>query len=548
MPSEPESLHPMLSRSSYGVQISGQIMLPPAEFDPVTLELSPLLITAVPKAEEVTSGPHAGGELYSFTFRPEAVWDDGTPVTSGDYLFTVKAATNPYVSSGWKSYLEFLSKIITDPGDPKDVSVYVDSSYIFTLESVINFFIYPEHIYDPSGIMAKFDLAALRDPETQWTPEQDSLLKTFAEQFQSTTFLRETVKGAGPYSFENWVTGEFITIKRKEDWWGDHVQDPPLLLQAFPDVITYHFITDAATAEAALKSGTVDIISEFPAASFTEMKNDPSWNEKFQFITPEVLQIYILDLNNQDVVLADERIRKALAYSLDYEGIMKNLLAGLGERAFGPIHPKRSYFHKALQPIEQDINKSIALIQEAGWKDSNQNGIPDKLINGQLEELRVHIKITSKEEGQLLASIVRENAKRAGFDVVIETVETSQFNKDVRQGNYDIAPLRIRAAPSIDEPHQWWHSESIHPGGGNVRGYASEETDSVIEEIRTAESIAERDSNYYRLQEILYDDQPVIFLYVPLERIVVSKKFDIISSSRKPGYFENLFRPAGTLN
>src|SRR5688572_28243455 len=77
LPSEPENLHPMLSKSSYGTQIMGHIMLPAAEFDPVTLQLSPLLITAIPKAEDVTEGPHAGGQVFKMQFRPEATWDDG---------------------------------------------------------------------------------------------------------------------------------------------------------------------------------------------------------------------------------------------------------------------------------------------------------------------------------------------------------------------------------------------------------------------------------------------------------------------------------------
>lgn len=544
MPSEPESLHPMLSNSSYGVQIAGQLMLPAAEFDPLTLQLSPLLIKDVPRGEDVTEGAHAGGTVYKMEFRPEAVWDNGSPVTSADYLFTIKSAFNPHVTTGWKNYLKFFSEVVTDPANPKIVSVYIDSSYLLPLETVTNFFIYPEYAYDPEHIMAGFTLKDLLNPDMQWTPEQDSLLKRFANDFQSTKFLRENVEGAGPYKFETWQTGEFIKITRKEDWWGDKVENAPLLLHAYPKTLTYHFITDAATAEASLKSGAVDVVSEFPSPSFVSLRDDPQWKDKFHFETPEILQIYIIDMNHRDPVLSDPNIRKALAYSLDYDGIMKNLLAGLGQRAIGPIHPKRSYFNKNLQPLKQDINKSMALIKEAGWEDTNQNGTPDKIINGKREELSVTIKVTNKEEGQMLASIMRENAKKAGIDVVIETVDANVFNQDVRQVNFDMVPLRMRSAPSFDEPFQWWHSKSDQPGGGNKRGYHSAAADKVIDEIRTAESDAERDSNYLELQEILYEEQPVIFLYVPVERIAVSKKFEIISSSRKPGYFENLFRLA----
>ena len=546
LPSEPENLHPMLTKSSYGVQISGHILLPPAEFDPVSLQLSPLLITEVPNGVDVTEGKHVGGKMYTMQFRPEATWDNGSPVTAEDYLFTLKAVLNPHVNTPTlKSFLSFITEVKIDETDPKSVSVFIDSNYILSLEIVTNFNIYPRHVYDPENIMSKFSHDELIDPNKQWTPEQDSLLKMFADTFQSTRFLRDVVEGAGPYQFDSWVTGEYITLKRKENWWGDKVANAPLLLHGYPEVLTYRFITDAATAEAALKSGEIDVMSEVPPTSFLQMRDDPEWKDKFHFETPELLQIYILELNNRDSILADPRIRKALAYSIDYEGIMKNLVVGFGKRAIGPIHPQRSYYHKGLQPIQQDINKSLALIKEAGWKDSNGNGTPDKMINGKLEELRIGIKITNKEEGQILANIVRENAKKAGIDVVLEIVDPGEFNQAYRQFNFDMIPVRPRSNPSNDEPYQTWHSASDQVGGGNRSGFHNPEADEAIMNIRTAETIAERDSNYYRLQEIIYEEQPAIFLYVPLERIIVSKKYTIVSSSRKPGYFENLFRLAG---
>lgn len=527
------------------MQIAGLIMLPAAEFDPMTLQLSPLLITTIPQAEDLTEGNHKGGQLFKMQFRPEATWDDGSPVTANDYLFTVKSVFNPYVTaSTLRGFLSYLSEIDIDEADPKNVSVYIDSNYILSLEIVTNFNIYPEHVYDPEGIMSRFSFEELKDPNKVWTPAQDSLLKKFADSFQSSKYLREVVEGAGPYKFDNWVTGEFISLRKKENWWGDKLQDPPLLLQAYPQSITYKIITDAASAEAALKSGEIDVLSEVPPASFLKMKEYPSLKDQFHFETPELLQIYYVDINNRDPVLSDKRIRQALAYSLDYDGIMNSMLVGLGQRAVGPIHPKRDYYNKNLQPVKQDINRSLALIKEAGWEDTNGNGTPDKMINGKREELSLTMKVTNKGEGQTLAAILKENAKKAGIEVNIEVLDPSEFNQDLRQFNFELIPVRTRPISSYDEPYQAWHSESDQAGGGNRSGFHNSEADEVIMNIRTAETDAERDSNYIRLQEILYEEQPAIFLYIPLERIIVSKKYNIISSSRKPGYFENLFKLA----
>jgi len=385
-------------------------------------------------------------------------------------------------------------------------------------------------------------LGELMDPNKKWSAEQDTLLKQFATSFESPHFGREVVSGAGPYEFDNWATGGFIRLKRKNNYWGDKITNAPLLLQAYPTEITYRIITDAATAEAALKSEEIDVMGDVSAATFVKMKNDPEWSSKFQFASPALLQMNYLLLNNRKPVLADKRIRQALAYTLDYDGIMNNLLQGLGERSVGPIHPSKPYYDKELKPVKQDINKAIALIKEAGWKDTNGNGIPDKMIDGKLQELSIGIKITAQEEGKAIANILKENAKKAGIEINIEVLDNSQFNEDRRQGNFDVEPMRFRSQPAIDDPYQNWHTESDKPGGGNVSGFHNTAADSIINEIRTDTSEKERDHDFQSLQELLYNEQPVIFLYVPLERIVVSKKFEFISSSRKPGYFENLFK------
>jgi peptide/nickel transport system substrate-binding protein len=467
------------------------------------------------------------------------------PVTANDYLFTLKAVFNPYVnSSSWRGFLDFISEVSIDPNDPKKTSVYIDSSYILSLEVITNFNLFPAHIYDPENIMSQFTLDDLRDKSKTRTPEQDTLLKKFASSFESPHFSREVVVGAGPYQLDKWASGEFIRIKRKENYWGEKITDAPLLIRAYPAEITYRFITDPATAESALKAGEIDVMGDVSPSTFVKMKSDPQWNTKFQFATPAILQMNYLLLNTRDPILADKKIRQALAYCIDYDGILNNLYQGLANRTVGPIHPSKPYYNKELKPIQQDIGHSIELIKEAGWKDTNGNGIPDKVINGKKEELILRIEITGQEEGRTVANILKENAKKAGIEINIEVVDASQFNQDRRQNTFQIEPFRARSVANLDDPYQTWHSQSDKPGANNFSGFRNAKADSVINEIRTDASAKERDEDYYALQEIIYEEQPVIFLYVPLERIIVSNKFEFTPSSRKPGYFENLLKPS----
>jgi peptide/nickel transport system substrate-binding protein len=185
--------------------------------------------------------------------------------------------------------------------------------------------------------MTPFSLDALRDTATALTAEQDTLLKKFAIEYESVKYFREVVTGSGPYELEDWATGEYIRLKRKENWWGDQIDNRPLLLNAYPKEITYRIILDAAAAEAALKAGEIDLMAEVPAADFVSLQNDANWKDQFQFATPPLMQINYLELNTRDSILADKRIRQALAYSIDYEGIVQNV-KGLASRTTGPIH------------------------------------------------------------------------------------------------------------------------------------------------------------------------------------------------------------------
>src|SRR5690606_30889273 len=123
---------------------------PLAEIDPYHYSLSPLLIEALPEPEEITSGPYAGGQRFTYTIRAEAEWEDGTPITGYDYDFTVKMALNPRVDvEQWRGFLTFISDVEVDPEQPRRFTVTVAERYILADLVTCNFNIYPKHIYDP---------------------------------------------------------------------------------------------------------------------------------------------------------------------------------------------------------------------------------------------------------------------------------------------------------------------------------------------------------------------------------------------------------------
>ena len=127
-----------------------------------------------------------------------------------------------------------------------------------------------------------------------------------------------------------------------------------------------------------------------------------------------------------------------------------------------------------------------------------------------------------------------------------KVIDPTELNQKVRQHNFELAPIRISSFPSLDDPYTRWHSSNDHPGGANRSGFHTPALDKVIEELRTTADVNTRNQLYNQFQEVIYNEQPSIYIYVPLERIVASKRIQLETSSRRPGYFENLIKPAGS--
>lgn len=540
LPNEPDNMHPMFSRSAYATQIENLILYPLAEFDPFSLELSPLIIETVPEGILQSGGGHDGQYRYDLKIRDEAEWEDGVQITAYDYLFSLKAAFNPKVNApNWRAYFNDMKAVVIDSKDPKKLSVFLEGKNMLSDLVVVNFNIFPKHIYDPEGLMEHLSLEEIRNPSNS-----DSLLiahpelEKFATAFSGVRYKREVISGAGPYKMVEWATGESITLEKKENWWGEKVTNRPSMMNGFPQRIKYFFVPDENTALTAMKDGSFDVMSEVSSDAFLNLKNDANYSEMLDFFTPSIMQYNYLELNNRNPKLSDARVRKAIAYLLDYDALIENLTSGLAVKTVGPVHPSKDYYNQDIQPIKQDIEKSKELLSEAGWSDTNENGTVDKIIDGQLTELDLSVIVSQRREGQQLALILKQNAAKAGINIQIENRPLSQA---IRNRDFEIVPMRRRSNPYVYDPYQAWHSASDQPGGGNYTGYRDAEADEIIEAINDEENADQRNQLYRDLQAELINDQPVIFLYVPLEKVILNKRFKAQPSARRPGYFENLF-------
>lgn len=537
-----DGLNPLTSSSANGTYIQSNIFQSLLAIDFITLKQTGQLAVGRPQIEEVAEGNYKGGMKLTYEIRPEAVWDNGTPVTAADYIFTIKAVKNPKTSCGsLRPYLEFIGDIQADPTNPKKFSIFSNEKYILS-EEFSGGTVLPEYIYDPEGLMRNFTIEELNDKKNTSRLMKDAKIDAFAQQFNSPKFAREkgSVVGSGPYELVEWATGQYVILDRKKNWWGDKTNGA---LFAHPPKITYKIVNDWTTAVTALKGEDLDVAYAIRPNDFLDLKKNDQFKALYNIHTPDELSYVYLGLNRRNPRLADVRVRKALAHLVDKKEIIDALLYGMGSPVIGPINPIKPYYDKNIPEIPYDVDKAKALLKEAGWEDTDGNGIADKLVNGEKLEMKLDFKYNSGNDTRKnIGILLKENAKRAGVEINVISREWTVFLEDTKKRDYDIFCAGWIQSPILDDPKQIWHTSSDHPDGDNRVGFGNAESDKLIDELRATLDETKRNELYQRFQEMVAEDQPYIFLYAPQNRLAIHARFDNAEPSlNRPGFDEKAF-------
>ena len=544
---DPDKLHPALTTFGSSIQVLRLIYSTLLEFDPWTLELEPVLAKSRPQLLTIEEGPHAGKSAYAYSIHESAIWVDGSPVTGHDYAFTLKTLFNPHVpAAAYRGLLNFIDDVEVDAQNPKNFRVILGKSFIKAEYNTGGFFIIPKTLLDKDGLMDHVPVKELLDAEkAKELAETDEKLKMFAELINDPKYSREPayISGCGAYQLEEWVTGDRVVLKKKKDWWGDALAAQYPMLTARPDVITFKPIPDAATAVNLLKDESLDVLYQLPNSKFLELQKNELVTANYNLHNPPTTIYNFIALNTRSPKLNDKRVRRALAHLLDLDQVIKTAKYGMAQPIASPIPPMSKDYNKQLQPIPLDINKAKQLLEEAGWKDTNGNGTVDKRLNGQLTEMNLNYLITPNNEiSNTIALIFKENAKKAGVNIEVDIKENSLIIQLRKKRDFEM--MARGAAPDLVyyDPYQYWHTASDNPSGSNYSGFGNAESDALIEEIRATLDEQKRRQLYYRFQEIVYDEQPAIFVYNSQDCVVLHKRLSHAKPSvNYPGIFENFY-------
>jgi peptide/nickel transport system substrate-binding protein len=536
--SDPDKLNPSTSTSADATYIEDMIYMKLLDVDKKTMSIAPELAVSRPTVVEITEGEYKGGLAITYEIRPDAVWDDGSPVLASDVEFTYKTLLHPLIDNEQgRSTIDFIKEVKIDASNPKKFTVFTPIKYYLAEFVSGSIFVLQEKHFDPKGMMKAFSLKEINNEKNYATIKSNEVHQAFAKDFNSEKYARDKdgVQGNGPYEFESWVTTQRIILKRKSNWWGDKAG-----FIALPEKITYEIINDWAAVNSSLRNRSIDIVHGMSPKTYVSDMNDAKMKEDYDFATPMELSYVYIGINMKDARLSDIKVREAIAHCVDVKQVISSLLYNLGDPMNGPIQPAKKYYDKTLTAYEFDIEKAKKLLSDAGWEDTDGDGIRDKVINGSKMSLNFSIKFNKgNDTREKVALLVKERAKLAGMDIDPIVKEWTIFIDETKKHDFDLFIGGWVGDPINDDPTQIWHTKSYN-GGSNYVGFGDRTSDALIDNLRTELDESKREAMFYQFQKIVHDQIPYIFLYQPKNRLILSKRFEIESFASRPGFDEML--------
>lgn len=512
-----------------------------------TLELVPQVAEARPEIEVLEDGKMK----ITYIIREEAIWDDGTPITAKDAEFTLKVIKNPKVDNVHiKPYFEFIEDMIFYDDNPKKFTFICKEKYIQAEVQSGDLSLLPRQQYDPNNLMDEFTIKQLNE-ETEALATNPKIVE-FAEAFNSEKYQRDPnfIVGCGPYKLKEWQTGQKIVLERKKEWWGDKLKGTNMYFDINAPEIIYQTINDQTTAKEAIKAGEVDVMRGVKSKDFKELINNDKFKKNFVAHTPPQMAYSYIGINVRKPMFADKRTRQAIAHLVDVDKIIDAIVLGYGSRAVGPIHPRNEkQFNSNVEPYDYNPEKAKTLLAEVGWADNDGDGILEKVIDGQNTKFEfTYLYNQGNDTRKAVGLLLQEEARKVGITVNVISQDWSIFLESTKQHNFDTYYGGWVTSPIPNDHKQIYHTSSYN-GGSNYTGFGNDETDALIEAIRTEIDEDKRAVLNHQFQDILHDECSYIYLYYPQERIAIHNRFkNAETSPMRPGYWLAGFKVAAQSN
>ncbi|MGH2751783.1 MAG: ABC transporter family substrate-binding protein [Actinomycetota bacterium] len=410
----------------------------------------------------------------TYSINPEAEWNDGTPITSEDFLFTIETTIDEKNDMASRAGYDQVDLEATEMPDDKTITVVFSEPYAGWKDALFNP-VYPAHALEGEN----FNRA--------WTNE--IVNPKTGEPIAS-----------GPFQFESYNKGADLTLVRNENWYGDHL--------AYLDEIVFRFILDTSAEIQALRGGEVDAIYPQPQLELVDLQAE----EDITIESGAGTTWEHIDFQYGNPLLAEDHVRHAIAQGIDRQAIIDQLFADLNP----DLEPLNNMIFLNNFPDYEDHfgeyggnpEEAIALLEEGGCTREGDDGIFE--CDG--EPLSFGFKSTAGNAlRELTFEIVQEQLRQIGIEVENEFADAAVAfgNQGLAGGKYD---LFLFAWVGNPDPSG---SVEIHKceGSQNYQGYCNEEATELLDESNTTIDEAERAELMNEADALMAEDLPILPMY-----------------------------------
>lgn len=517
--SDPKSFNPVLAKETSTTAITGYIFEGLTDINPFTTEMEPRL------AKSWEFSPD--GKIWTFHLRDDVRWFDGTPFTADDVVFTYNELYyNPEIPTSARDILTIDGKKIKiEKVDTYTVRFILPKPFAPLLFAIATE-ILPKHVVEP---MVK--------------------AKTFNSAWGVNT-PPDKIIGTGPFMLSEYIPSQRVVLKRNPDYWKKDKAGNKL---PYLDSIVILIVPDQNSSLLKFQAGETDIIG-IRGEDYAVLKPQESKGNFTIYNTGPTLSTTFLFFNQNPKAIpqykwkwfTNKKFRQALAHAIDKESMINNVMAGLAIPGDSALTPSSRFFYNPdVKKYDYNLEKAKNLLQEAGFKikssklyDSDGNRVEFTLFTNSENNQRVNI-----------GNIIKSDLDKLGIKVNFVPI---QFNTLVTKidATFDWDAIIIGLTGGV-EPHEGrnvWHSSGQlhmwHPRQKRPATAWEAEIDRLFEEGATELNPEKRKKIYYRWQEIVAEELPVIYTVTPVSLYAVRNKFGGIKPTALAGvipYIEEVY-------
>ncbi len=396
---------------------------------------------------------------------PAARWSDGVPITSSDVVFTRQAQSSEEV--GWL-YADSTSSIDrVEAIDEHTVRVTFTHHHPYQMMELNDGPIIPAHAW---GEIPFADWA-----DTSW---------------------RTRVVAGGPFTLDRHVPQQEIALVRNP---GYSKPEQPYL-----DRVVFRIVPSERSLVTQLLAGGIDFLGSVPPSEVNRFRR----RKELNLVIYDGRSYSHICWNTARPQLADRRVRRALTMAIDRETLIDVVYAGFGRISVGPVLSTFWAFNHELEPLPFDRDAASVLLAEAGWHDSDGDGMADRGGERLTVELLAPAENATRQD---MAILIQENLRQIGVAAELRVVEWGTMMAAMQNGEFD-GLVNLWQEPTRIELDGIWRSAAPGEASFNFGRYSNPAVDRLLDEVAATVGFSERRPLYHDIQELIVADQPYSFL------------------------------------